>query len=148
MQIGGCANYSERLFPLCNLYLVLILSLRGLLPLRALIGNNHSNLLVVFLGLTLLGLRVIAIGHLSQKHPLWLAIWQERERERDRQISETERNDKGYFHFWRPGTCECWSRASSMCFEFTWERRAMKSFDKEDWNLRKQGSHLPWRLLL
>lgn len=75
---SGCANYTEGLFPLCNLYLVWFLSLHGLLPLRALIDDNHSNLLVVFLGLTLLGLRVIAIGHLSQKHPLWLAIWQER----------------------------------------------------------------------
>lgn len=64
LQIGCCG-----LFPLCNLYLVGFLSLRGLLPLRALIDDNHSNLLVVFRGLTLLGRRVIAIGHLSQKHP-------------------------------------------------------------------------------
>lgn len=80
-QIGcwqtGCGNYTERFFPLCNLYLVWFLSLHGLLPLRALIDDHHSNLLVVFPGLTLLWLRVIAIGHLSQKHPLWLAIWQQ-----------------------------------------------------------------------
>lgn len=84
MQIGcwqiGCGNCTERLFPLCNLYLVSFLSLHGLLPLRALIDDHHSNLLVVFPGLTLLWLRVIAIGHLSQKHPLWLAIWQQRGR--------------------------------------------------------------------
>lgn len=81
-------------FPYVIYILSCVLSPHGLLPLRALIDDNHSNLLVVFPGLTLLWLEgychwpsvletPLVIGHMA----------------RGRQISETERNDWGCIIF-------------------------------------------------
>lgn len=124
-------------FPYVIYILSRFLSLHGLLPLRALIDDHHSNLLVVFPGLTLLWLRVIAIGHLSQKHPSWLAIWQQRGRFRKAGIAE--QNDLGYLIFsafslcW-PGTCKTWLREPPhfvVFYEFanTWEHHGIQRFD-------------------
>ena len=75
----------EMFFTFPNPYPLSISSLHILLTLKALIGPNQTNLPVLFLGLTLLWVRVVAIGHLSHKSAPcdWPYGVRKRERERE-----------------------------------------------------------------
>lgn len=85
MTWRGEVQWEMFFFTFPNPYPLSFSSLHFLRTLKALIGPNQTNLPVLFLGLTLLWVRVVAIGHLSQKSAPcdWPYGVRERERERD-----------------------------------------------------------------
>lgn len=86
MTWRGEVQWEMFFFTFPNPYPLSFSSLHFLRTLNALIGPNQTNLPVLFLGLTLLWVRVVAIGHLSQKSAPcdWPYGVRERERERFR----------------------------------------------------------------